>query len=83
MKKPEITIKSISGGMLEFIETGECPSYHTIRSRKYKRSWQLKKFPVELKVKGEVVYKVKDPYTVFDKSGERMEDMEFIIEMRD
>lgn len=83
MKKSEITIKSISSGVLEFERTGEYPNYHTFCSRKYKRSWRLEKFPVELKVKGEVVYSLKDENTVFDKKGERMDDMEFIIEMRD
>ncbi len=83
MNKPEITIKSISSGVREMMDTGEYPNYYTFWSRKYKRSWRLRKFPADLKVKGELVYKVADEFTVFDKKGEKIDDVEFIIEMRD
>ena len=62
MKKPEITLKSISGGMGQTMETGKYPQYYTLWSRKYKRSWRFEEFPVEFKVKGEAVYIVKDPF---------------------
>jgi hypothetical protein len=50
LEKPEITIKSISGGMLETQMTGKYPNYYTIRSRKYKRNWRLEKLPADLKI---------------------------------
>lgn len=83
MSKPEITLKSISGGMIQTMKTGEYPQYYTLLSRKYKRSWRLKEFPVELKVKGEVVYKVVDTCTILDKNDHEIEDIEFVIEMMD
>jgi len=83
LKKPEITLKSISGGMVQAMETGKYPQYYTLWSRKYKRSWRFEEFPVELKVKGEVVYKIMDESTILDKNGLEIEDVEFIVQMRD
>lgn len=83
MKKSEITLKSISGGLIQAMETGKYPKYHTLWSRKYKRSWRFEELPVELKMKGEVVYSVDENFVVFDKDGERVWSMEYIYEMRD
>jgi hypothetical protein len=83
MEKPEITIKSISGGIYETRKTGEYPDYYTVRSRKYKKSWRVKEFPVDLKFKGEVVYNVIDEDTVLDNKGEQIDYIDFVLVMRD
>ncbi|MEX0660380.1 MAG: hypothetical protein WEA58_10895 [Balneolaceae bacterium] len=83
MKKPEISIKSISGGIEKIRKTGKYPDYYTLRSRKYKQSWRFEGFPAELKIKGELVYKVVDEDTILDKFGKRIDDIELVIEMRD
>lgn len=82
MRKPEITLKSISGGIVQTIETGKNPEFYTLWSRKYKQSCRFEKLPFEFRVKGEVVYSVNEDLVVFDKDGERVESMEYISEMR-
>jgi hypothetical protein len=83
MEKPEITLKSISGGMKETMETGKYPEYYTLWSRKYKRSWCFEELPVEFKVKGEVVHSVNEDLVVYDENGRLVVSLEFISEMRD
>lgn len=81
--KPEIRIRQIMGGLHETAKTGEYPDYHLLRSRKFSKTWKFKNTPVELKYKGEVVYSVADEVTIYDKEGRLIDDVEFIMEMRD
>jgi len=81
--KPEIRIRHIMGGLYEAATTGEYPDYYLLRSRKFSQTWKFKNTPIELKYKGEVIYSVVDEMTIFDKEECLIDDVEFIMEMRD
>lgn len=71
------------GGVHEAAINGEYPNYHLLRSRKFSKTWKFKNTPIELKYKGEVVYSVVDEVTIYDKEGRLIDNVEFILEVRD